>query len=566
MNKLMRIMCVCALALACACTDYVSQLDEIEKQLEELERRTGAGSGSAAEKESWLDALQLLTGMADAAVDEADAEKIAILRGGHPAPVFKVEEGRLEYSVDGAVSFQDAGLLDTDAVRSFTQDDNNYYFELAAGGVVTLPKARPSDVELPEKEVDTIDHSKCHIPTYVYKGVRLRHVNPAVFPLEVGLERYGAVVDAGVDIMMCDGGNVWDNDAYYDEIMVQLDLAEKVGLKIAVVVDCYLADADYPEGHPDRLRRMVELVKDHPALWGYQLYDEPSADLFKSIGSARQVISEIDPVHPCLLNLLANGCATFGPVGSYHTDTYDEYLERCMNEAHPDFLSFDAYPCRVFDVMEYEWYSTLEQIADRAKANGIDFWAFAATCRIKSGVGMLAAPSVATLRLQDYTHLAYGAQGLEYFTWAAQTGDFADWVVDVNGDINTTNPTFECLQFVNREVQRRAFVFDGCDVKWAGHYHDVPRTCRAVDDSMIPGCIESVYTQDCFVMSLLENDGGDSEYFCIVSRTHLKPTSIRLRLKHPVQTVERDGSLKTYFPGDHDFTIDPGDILIIKTK
>ncbi len=687
MKKVLALVSLCAMAVAC--TDYESQLDGLEKQIEELEQEMDNSSGLVTGLGTVVSNLQEGNGVAEITaivsggsatgyvvsfadggsvtlynqpgcitvgeesgnyywkVDgswmlDAAGEKVSINPKESPAPLFNVQNHKLWYSTDGGDTYQVAGELEQEVISGMSQDDVNFYLELAEGGRITLPKAKPFSVEFVDDEVEITDGAtvtakyvitgstpgtevramvgegwkaevtktsasegtitvtaptpittdkvlvavsdgngkmvvkalrltvkntvqRGEITTYVYHGVRIRHIDPTLNSEEVALSRYQAVTDAGIQIMSADGGNIWNNEAYYDEVIYQLDLAEKAGLKLAICVDCYLGDDTNPAGHPEELKRMVNLIKDHPALWGYQLIDEPNADLFKYIYQAEQVIREIDKEHLCYVNLCCTG-GTFGPIGSYHTNTYGEYLDRCLNECHPDFLSFDQYPCLLDRVIQTNWYSSLEQVADKAKAAGLDFWAFAASCRYRDALGWRVPPSIESLRLQDYTNLAYGAQCLEYFTWAACSGEFADWVVDMSGEINPTNPTFEYLQFVNREVQKRAFVFDGCDVKWTAHYHEVPAECEAVDESRIPDVITSVYSKNSFLMSSLENDGGESEYFCIVSRTHLKTTQIHLRFKYPVQTVERDGSLKVVNPGDHDFSIDPGDILIIKIK
>ena len=689
MRRFPKLMMMGLLALACACTDYETQLDGLEKQIEELEQGMESCSGLVTGLGTVVSNLQDGNGVADikAIISggeatgyevlfadggkvtlynqpgyitvgedggnyfwkvngdwmlDAEGEKVSIDPKESPAPLFDVQNHKLMYSVDGGASYQVAGDLAQEVISGMSQDDANFYLELAEGGRIVLPKGQPFSVEISGDETEITDGAtvtaryavtgstpdtevrvlagegwkaeinktnasegtitvtaptpvttdkvlvavsdgkgkmvvkalrltvkntvqRGNIQTYVYHGVRIRHIDPTLNSDEVALSRYQAVTDAGIQIMSADGGNIWNNEAYYDEVVYQLDLAERAGLKLAICVDCYIGDDSNPEGHPEELRRMVNLIKDHPALWGYQLVDEPNADLFKYIYKTKQVINEIDNEHLCYVNLCCTG-GTFGPIGSYHTNTYGEYLDRCLNECHPDFLSFDQYPCLLDRVIQTNWYSSLEQVADKAKAAGLDFWAFAASCRYRDALGWRTPPSIESLRLQDYTNLAYGAQCLEYFTWAACSGEFADWVVDMTGEINPTNPTFEYLQFVNREVQKRAFVFDGCDVKWTALYHEVPAGCRAVDESRIPDVITSVYSKDSFLMSHLENDGGKSGYFCIVSRTHIKPTTIHLRLRYPVQTVERDGSLKVVNPGDRDFTIDPGDILIFKIR
>ncbi|MBP9987678.1 MAG: hypothetical protein KBT44_07135, partial [Bacteroidales bacterium] len=83
---------------------------------------------------------------------------------------------------------------------------------------------------------------------------------------------------------------------YPAQTLMQLDLAQEAGLKLAVPVGCYF-------GRPEEMKAMVELIRSHPALWGYQVIDEPSAELFPEIAEAVRVIRANDTEHPCYINL-----------------------------------------------------------------------------------------------------------------------------------------------------------------------------------------------------------------------------------------------------------------------
>ncbi len=398
-----------------------------------------------------------------------------------------------------------------------------------------------------------------NIETYVFAGVNYTEIDPETVDPATALRRYQAVVDAGIQIMEACQARWWDSSTWNEEAVVSLDLAEKVGLKLAMNIDRIYGDNA-------RVASFVNAVKDKPALWGYQVLDEPNSDYFPGIAETKQIINSLDGKHPCYINLHGYGCS---PEGSYHAASYQDYLNKYVAQTDPDFISFDVYPCFPDWVLDQDWYPSLELVSKKAKESGIGFWAFASSCRFSDGYGLRIKPTMASLRLQHYTNLAYGAECLEYFTWSA-AGDaaynFSDWPTDMNGDINTTNPTYEYVQAVNREIQNRAFVYDGCDLKWSAYLNDIPLECRAVDNSQIPDEIVSYRSESDLLMTLIENDGGRSEYLNVMSRTHIKPSAIRIRFRYPVQTVERDGSLKTLNPGDYDFTIEPGDILIIKTR
>lgn len=399
-----------------------------------------------------------------------------------------------------------------------------------------------------------------NIETYVFCGVSYENVDPQSVDYETALRRYREAAEAGVQIM--ESGYIWwDSKEWSQEALYVLGLAEKAGLKLALNLGRISWNRDW-------VIKMVNTVKDHPALWGYQVMDEPHADLFKEIADTRALINSLDGKHPCYINLNGDG-GTFGPNGSYHTNNYEEYLDRYIAETDPDFLSFDVYPCFPDWVLDRDLYPSLELVAKKSQEAGIGFWAFAASCRFSDGYGLRCKPTLASLRFQDYTNLAYGAECLEYFTWAT-AGDeefnFGDWPIAIDGEINTTNPTYEYVQTINREIQKRAFVYDGCRLIWVAHHNDIPNGCRPVDMSQLPEAVMAYSSESDLLLSLIENDGGKSEYLNFMSRTHLKSSKLHVRFRYPVQTVERDGSLKVLNPGDYDFVIDPGDILIVKTK
>ena len=66
-----------------------------------------------------------------------------------------------------------------------------------------------------------------------------------------------------------------------------------------------LSDAQY-----DRLKAMVNMVKDHPALLGWYLADEPrGAELCDELKKVYQLLKELDPHHPVItLDFTASGC------------------------------------------------------------------------------------------------------------------------------------------------------------------------------------------------------------------------------------------------------------------
>ncbi|MBR2973408.1 MAG: carbohydrate binding domain-containing protein, partial [Clostridia bacterium] len=102
-----------------------------------------------------------------------------------------------------------------------------------------------------------------------------------------------------------------------EEIIAMLDRAQEIGVKI-----CFALYTP-PAGHPltiDKVRHLAELVKDHPAVYGYMLQDEPSLhpgpsnqvktfdQMIYYMGEGYKAIREIDPNN--LVYCLESGGAT----------------------------------------------------------------------------------------------------------------------------------------------------------------------------------------------------------------------------------------------------------------
>ena len=101
--------------------------------------------------------------------------------------------------------------------------------------------------------------------------------------------------------------HTWDTD----ELLKVLDKIDKLGMKMMICLY-----SEQPAGHPfqiDNTKRVVEAVKDHPAVAGYLMMDEPSyaaRGLFKSAKTYEEMheylvegykaIRAIDPVHPVM--------------------------------------------------------------------------------------------------------------------------------------------------------------------------------------------------------------------------------------------------------------------------
>ena len=226
---------------------------------------------------------------------------------------------------------------------------------------------------------------------------------------EATVERFEELKAAGFTINLRGCSNV-------DQMEKALDAAQKAGVKL--IVAC-------PELQSDPESTVKRFMK-HPATIGYLLRDEPLASDFPGLSEWAKRIQSVDKEHFCYLNLFPNGPKEH--LDALGVKSYREYVSRFEAEVPVQFLSFDHYPI-TYNGMKEEWYENLEEFSDEAKKAGKDFWAFA----MSTQHWKYPHPTLATLRLQMFSDLAYGAQGLQFFTYwkdSTTSSGRSDWTVD----------------------------------------------------------------------------------------------------------------------------------------
>jgi hypothetical protein len=368
------------------------------------------------------------------------------------------------------------------------------------------------------------------IPIMAYGGVPQAEAN---------VSRFGELADAGITLSYSGFSDVQHaRDA--------LDAAQKAGVRIVVSLAVLQSD---PAGTADAL-------KDHPALAGYILRDEPSAPMFPELAAWKRKLQQADPKHYSYINLFPTYAGVM--VG---TPTYQEYLDKFVKTVEPAFISFDSYPV-VQDGKQYavrgDWYENLERVSATAKKAGIPFWAFALSTHHFS----YPTPTLAHLRLQMFTNLAYGARTLEYFTyWQSSDPMFANAPIDLKGN---RTAIYDTVKQMNAEVQGLAPVFLGSQVVSVGHIGTLPAGTHRYEPQHP---IESVTAGGSgAIVSTIRRDNRC--FLVIVNRDVNLPQTITVQWNHagisgPMARVEKDSSLHRLEGTAWRETLDPGDIAVL---
>jgi hypothetical protein len=257
-----------------------------------------------------------------------------------------------------------------------------------------------------------------------------------------------------------------------------LDNCQAAGLK-AIVSDNRLSNYDWKNVDPAKAREnvtaVIKQVRNHPAVYGYYLRDEPSADFFKGLAIASDVIKEQHPGAWPYINLFPN----YAEPWQLATPDYQTYLDKFIEVCKPPVLSYDHYALYQGGGFNEAYFVNLEQMRALAAKNKIPFW------NIVLSVGCLnfRECSQTDLRFEVYTSLAYGARGIAYFTYfTPEVGNFRMAPIDQFGH---ETQTWQWMRNVNLQVGKLAPTLLKLKSDRAYHFGKVPKGCAGPDENSL---------------------------------------------------------------------------------
>jgi hypothetical protein len=232
-----------------------------------------------------------------------------------------------------------------------------------------------------------------------------------------------------------------------------LELARAAGLCLIVQDNRVSKLLDDPTLSLDVLARVAADYKSHPAFYGYFITDEPNASKFERLGAIVCRIKELDPAHPSYINLFP----TYANEQQLGTATYEEHVTRYLDVVRPHFLSFDHYPV-TRSGLRPDYYRNLEIVRRMALERGLDLWAFT----LVTPHAVYPPPTIGHIRLQLWSDIAYGAKGLQYFTFATPGGTDYNWGSGLIDKQGRPGPAYPLARVVNAEIRR----VEGLILRW----------------------------------------------------------------------------------------------------
>ncbi len=226
-----------------------------------------------------------------------------------------------------------------------------------------------------------------------------------------------------------------------DHRNLMLDAANKNGIKVIVhlnEVNDFIAKGKMEQAYPlyESYSKLIETVKNHPAVIGYYIVDEPSntAEETERIAYVKHMLESLDPQHPCFSCLL----------GKY---------EPTLKEVDYQALVIDIYPVR--PGWEESWQEYKIDL-DRGFKNAGErpLWVILQAFGKK---GSWLTPTPEQIEAQVWMALAAGAKGVIYFIYQSTTDKQGEWLIGlVDMDMKPVDKRYDALKFLNAKLEKIA--------------------------------------------------------------------------------------------------------------
>ena len=185
---------------------------------------------------------------------------------------------------------------------------------------------------------------------------------------------------------------------------------------------------------------------DHPAIWGIDVGDEPSALDFPYYGKIIDYVNRAFPNQFAYLNLYPNYASVSQnnaeeTVNQLGTPTYAEHIRRYCECVPSDYLCYDFYLYSINEILHYE---NLRVVADACRNTGRSMWIVLQVNSSDPKVWM----SENNLRFQAYTAMAFGTENI---IWACYTAGW--WHNQVLDGAGNKTQQYDKLQKINAEIR-----------------------------------------------------------------------------------------------------------------
>ena len=320
-----------------------------------------------------------------------------------------------------------------------------------------------------------------------------------------------------------------------------------------------------------------------PRCAGYVIIDEPHVTGFNGCNIATAAtktakVRAIDDSRMLYGNLLHINTIP----GDFGAVSYDDYVKEFMEKTGMGVLSYDYYAVRIMGedvnndnpptedncILMPNFFMNMEVMSKLSKYYNVPWWGFTMTQASKRKI----APSSVylpgdfrypeqweeSMRVQIFSLLCYGAQGIQYWSYTAH-GDVPSGPCNADG---TLNPTYYYAKNINKEVKALTWVFLGAELVQVGHTNPVtPDGCARLTADLMPAGVSAV-TRSGQGMPVSTLQNGSNLFMMAVNPDLFKNQDITVTLDKAAKRVLPDGTTQDVAAGKQTVTLTPGGYLI----
>lgn len=341
-------------------------------------------------------------------------------------------------------------------------------------------------------------------------------------PNQTTTQRYQEIAAAGFNFVI--GGNGVTNDTYNPTALkaagannLRYVLRDS---KLGSYIHNYASYSDPEAKVRTRIDELLQRYGGYQALAGLYLYDEPSTDLFGILGYARDYLQTKNSKQLPWVNLYG-----------YTTDSnltgvsnYEEYLRLYLDQVKPPFVSFDHYPLVSEIGSTARHFENWALIRKHSLQAGIPSWGFIQSVDFKWTDNRYLPrrrPNEAELFWQVNVSLAYGAKGLQYFTyWTPNDSTTVEFGQALLTDRGKRTPLYDYAKRVNSylKVVGKALLPLTSESVVHANEDPLPLGARAFPENG-DGYVKSVSGSPVILGSFSNPTGGTERYLLVANRS-----------------------------------------------
>lgn len=332
-------------------------------------------------------------------------------------------------------------------------------------------------------------------------------------------EQYQMLKDAHVDIIISDGGGK-------AATLKTLDIAGKYGMKV------YASDGRINQGD-DKIREVVNDYKNHPALAGYYITDEPDSAHLQWAVELMLKVKRLDPAKDAYINHLPDWS-----VNNYEHGFLKRYIETSGKE-NINYLAYDNYPYKRGHRLEKTYFNNLDII----RRTGLKYGIKTSSCLQSFGMAFggvieLRRPNADEIRMNVYSNLAYGIKNAVWYPYYTRDNlpvpkTVPTMLKSVIDSVGVKTDMYEPFQKMNGEMKQLGKTLISLDAVEVYHTGDSLWLGTALPPANFIAQVEDKKAE--VILSRFVEKGTGKQYLMVVNRSFKKPATL---------TVLMDNSLK----------------------